>query len=188
VQEQVSAAKNEYHHPLWELAKAQYVPWDDSLLERDDLTIHQIGAILEVNEIHQMYDYDRVLDLNCRNMRSAGEYIRNGGICRDAANATAELLTNNGHQAKIVMSKSRSSSPHAFVVASDDGGSFYIFDYEWLYEVSHAGSFWEAATSYSPYLTLMLLDPETHRVTDLVRSADADHLDTIAGMGDRSLP
>jgi hypothetical protein len=31
--EQVSAVRNEYHHPLWELAKAQYVPWDDSLLD-----------------------------------------------------------------------------------------------------------------------------------------------------------
>ena len=115
-------------------------------------------------------------------MRSPSEYIERGGVCRDAANATANILENNGYESKIVFTKQPKNAPHAFVVTKDTDGSYYLFDYEYIYGCPGAGSFQEAATSYAPFLTICLLDPQTHRVTDIVSTPDADYFEALAGI------
>lgn len=156
--------------------------WNDELLEKDDLTLVEIGAVLVENKISERYDYDRITDLDFGGMRSPEEYIEKGGICVDAANTTANLLKNNGYESKIVFSKQVEGPPHAFVVTEDTDGSFYLFNYEYIYSCPEAGSFQEASASYSKFLVLCLLDPRTHRVTDIVTTADSNYLERIAGI------
>lgn len=174
--------KVEKEYSAQELYKASMVGWDQDLANREDLSISEIGAILYVNQVSKKYDYNRVVSLNYKNMRSLEKYISKGGICRDAANAIANLLSNNGYQSKIVYSKQAYASPHAYVAAQDENGSFYIFNYEMMYQVPGAGNFGNAAASYSQYLSLYLLDPETHDVTDILISPDLEYLESIAGM------
>ena len=156
--------------------------WDKSLLYRDDLSLIEIVAVVEKARLSQHYDYGRFTSLEFNQMRSPGEYIEKGGICRDAANATANILENNGYESKIVFSKQAKASSHAFVVTKDEDGSFYLFDYEYIYGCPGAGNFQEAAASYSSFLEIYLLDPQTHRVTDIVTTPDSEYLESIAGI------
>lgn len=99
---------------------------------------------------------------------------------RDAANAVANILVNNGYDAKIVYSKQVKGTPHAYVVTKADDSGSYIFDYDDIYEVSGTDNFVETAGTYSR--SLMLMDPQTHRVTDIVVTPDGEYLDSIAGI------
>jgi hypothetical protein len=164
------------------LNEASKIEWDRSLLERNDLSLREIGAILEVNQISIKYDYDRVADLDYRDIRTPEEFITDGGICRDAANTVANILLNNGYESKIVYSKQGKGTPHTFVVTQDNDGSFYLFNYEHMYEVPDAGSLQETARSFSKFLSLYLIDPVTHEVTDIVITPDSGYLESIAGM------
>jgi hypothetical protein len=137
---------------------------------------------LKVNHISEMYDFSRVTGIDYTEMRTPEEYIAHGGICRDAANTIANILVNNGYQAKIVYSKQAVGTPHAFVVTKDSEGDYYIFDYEDIYEVSGSGSLEQTAGAYSKSLVLLLMDPQTHRITDLIETPDADYLNRIAGI------
>ena len=164
------------------LNEASKIEWDRTLLEHNDLSLREIGAILEVNQISRRYDYDRVAELDYRDIRTPEEYITDGGICRDAANAVANILLNNGYDSKIVYSKQGKATPHTFVVTQDNDGSFYLFNYEHMYKVPDAGSLQETARSYSKFLSLYLIDPVTHEVTDIVITPDSEYLESIAGM------
>ncbi len=161
---------------------ASKIEWDKTLLERNDLSMREIGAILEVNQISRRYDYDRVAGLDYRDIRTPEEFITDGGICRDAANTVANILLNNGYESKIVYSKQAKGTPHTFVVTQDSDGSYYLFNYEHMYEVPDADSLQETARSFSKFLNLYLLDPVTHEVTDIVITPDSDYLENIAGM------
>ena len=164
------------------LNAASKIEWDRSLLEHNDLSLREIGAIFEVNQISRRYDYNRVAELDYKDIRTPEEFITDGGVCRDAANAVANILLNNGYESKIVYSKQGKGTPHTFVVTQDTDGSFYLFNYEHMYEVPDAGSVQETARSYSKFLSLYLIDPVTHEVTDIVITPDSDYLESIAGM------
>jgi len=165
-----------------DLNEASKIAWDRTLLERNDLSLREIGAIFEVNQISKRYDYDRVADLDYRDIRTPEEFMTDGGICRDAANAVANILLNNGYESKIVYSKQAKGTPHTFVVTQDTDGSYYLFNYEHMYEVPDAQNLQETARSYSQFLSLYLIDPVTHEVTDIVITPDSDYLESIAGM------
>ena len=156
--------------------------WDKSLLDRDDLSLIEVAAVLEEARLSLNYDYGRLTSFEFNQMRSPEEYIEKGGICRDAANATANILENNGYESKIVFLKQARRPPHAFVVTEDEDGSFYLFDYEYIYGIPGAGNLQEAAASYSSFLVICLLDPQTHRVTDIITTPDSEYLESIAGI------
>jgi hypothetical protein len=164
------------------IEEAEAVAWDKTLLNNKGLSIEEIGAVLKANHISEMYDFSRVIGIDYTDMRTPEEYIAHGGICRDAANTIANILVNNGYQAKIVYSKQAVGTPHAFVVTKDNEGDYYIFDYEDIYEVSGSESLEQTAGAYSKSLVLLLLDPQTHRITDLIETPDADYLNRIAGI------
>ncbi len=161
---------------------AKEVEWNESLLEKRDMSFEEIGAILKAHKISENYDYSRVVSIDYTNMRSPGEYIKHGGICRDAANAVANILVNNGYESMIVYTMRVEASPHVFVVTRDHDGSYYIVNYEEIYEVHGAENMAQTASSYSQFLTLYLMDPRTHKVTDIVASADSKFLENIVGI------
>ena len=109
-------------------------------------------------------------------------FIARGGVCRDAANTTAHLLANNGYPSKIVISKRITGPPHAFVVTRGPDKKYYLFDYEIPYRAPGARNFRQAAASFSRFLSLYLIDPETHRAPDVLRTRDQVFLESIAGM------
>jgi hypothetical protein len=156
--------------------------WNVSLLDRNDLSLIEVAAILVEAQLSFHYDYGRLTTFNFNHMKSPEEYIESGGICRDAANATANILEKNGYESKIVFTKQTKGPPHAFVVTEDEDGSFYLFNYEYIYGCPGADNFLAAAASFSGFLELYLLDPQTHRVTDVVRTPDADYLGRIVGI------
>ena len=92
------------------------------------------------------------------------------------------MLSNNGYPSKIVIAKRVIGTPHAFVVARGPENGYYLFDYEIPYHAPGAQTFHEAAASYSRFLSLYLLDPDTHRVTDVLKARDLDFLESIAGI------
>ena len=162
--------------------EAKEIAWDQSLLERKDLSMEEIGAVLKIHDISEKYDYSRVVGLDYTDILSPEEYIERGGICRDAANTVANILINNGYEAKVVYSKQANGTPHAYVVTRDHDGAYYIFDYDTMYEASGTQNMQQTASVYSKALLLLLMDPDTHRVTDIVETPDAVYLDQIAGM------
>jgi len=163
------------------IEKAKEVKWDETILEKRGMSLDEIGAVLKANQISSKYDYSRVVSADF-SIRTPEEYIKKGGICRDAANAVANILENNGYEAKMVYTKQAKRTPHAFVVTKDKDGSFYIFNFDRIYEVRGAENMEQAASAYSPFLTLYLMDPKTHRVTDVVLSPDARYLESISGI------
>jgi len=163
------------------IEKAKEVKWDETILEKRGMSLDEIGAVLKANQISSKYDYSRVVSADF-SIRTPEEYIKEGGICRDAANAVANILENNGYEAKMVYTKQAKSTPHAFVVTNDKDGSFYIFNFDRIYEVQGAENMEQAASAYSPFLALYLMDPRTHRVTDVVLSPDAQYLESISGI------
>ena len=162
--------------------KPSYGQWNQALLKKTNLSLSDIGAILWGGKISQSYDYSRVFDLGFTSMKSPEYYINNGGVCRDAANATANILANNNYPARIVFTKRVAGSPHAFTATRDHDGTFYLLDYELPYRITRANSLVEAAASFSQFLNLYLIDPKTHRVTDVVSSSDSVYLESIAGI------
>ncbi len=176
--------QKELHHSF--LSPSNTVPsgvgWNRALLSRDDLSLAEISAILLRNRISRQYDYSRVFDLNYTHMRSPELFMLKGGVCRDAANTTAHILSNNGFPAKIAIVKRVTGTPHAFVVARARDNGYYLFDYEIPYHSPGARTFYEAAASYSRFLSLYLIDPDTHRVTDVLRTRDLAFLEDMAGI------
>ncbi|MBN2322916.1 MAG: hypothetical protein JXQ30_04215 [Spirochaetes bacterium] len=164
------------------MEEAKAISWDETLLRNNGMSIEEIGAVLKAHNISDMYDYSRVTGLDYTDMRTPEEYIAHGGICRDAANTVANILVSNGYEAKIVYSKQAAGTPHAFVVTKDHGGNYFIFDYDDIYKVSGSTSLGQTAGSYSKSLVLLLMDPQTHRITDLIETPDAEYLDRVAGM------
>ncbi len=172
----------EYRFSSRQLVDALSIGWDETILDRRDLSIHEIAAVLTVHRVEKSYDYTRVMSLDYTDVVAPAEYISRGGVCRDAANATAHLLLNNGYPARVVLSKQAHGAPHAFVVTRDTDGSFYVLNYGQLLGIPRSESLRQAAASYSPFLSLMLLDPSTHRVTDVVVSPDGSYLESVAGV------